>query len=72
MSDKTRFMFLIRPSEREALKRLAEAFDRSEGATLRLLIRNASRLGLITPLILDQKISNPCPEAKVESHPTAA
>jgi hypothetical protein len=43
MSDKRRFGFLIRPKEREALKRLSEAMDRSEGAVLRTLIRQAER-----------------------------
>lgn len=43
MSDKCPFTFLIRPEERAALKRLAQAQDRSEAATLRLLIREAAR-----------------------------
>lgn len=43
MNDKQRFAFLIRPKEREALKRLSEVMDRSEGAVLRTLIRRAER-----------------------------
>jgi len=43
MSDKTSFTFLIRSDERLALKRLAMMTERSEGATLRWLIRNAAR-----------------------------
>lgn len=44
MSDKKPFMFLIRPNERQTLKQLAKTFDRSEGATVRLLIRNAAQV----------------------------
>jgi hypothetical protein len=43
MSDKTPFTFLIRSDERLTLKRLAKMTERSEGATLRWLIRNAAR-----------------------------
>lgn len=43
MSDKLRFSFLMRPREAEALKRIAEAMDRSQGAALRTLIRKADR-----------------------------
>jgi hypothetical protein len=43
MSDKKRFSFYIRPDEREILVRLAALADRSESATIRLLIRNAAR-----------------------------
>ncbi len=43
MSDKVPFTFLIRDDERAELKRLAKSMDRSEGATLRLLIRQATR-----------------------------
>lgn len=48
MRNKQRFTFLIRPDEREALKDMARKIDRSEAATLRLLIREAAR-GLLTP-----------------------
>ena len=47
-ADMQRFAFLIRPKEREALKRLSEAMDRSEGAVLRTLIRQAEH-GLLLP-----------------------
>lgn len=43
MSTKKRFTFLIRPEKRKALRELAEVTDRSEGATIRQLIRHASR-----------------------------
>jgi len=43
MSDKRPFTFLIRPSERVALRTLARNSERSEGAVLRLLIREAAR-----------------------------
>jgi hypothetical protein len=42
MSRKTPFTFLIRPEEREILKHLAQTNDRSEGATLRWLIRESA------------------------------
>jgi len=38
-----RFSFLLRPGEMTALKRIAEVMDRSQGATLRTLIREAAR-----------------------------
>jgi hypothetical protein len=43
MPDKQRFSFLLRPDERATLRMLAELADRSEGATLRQLIRQAAR-----------------------------
>jgi hypothetical protein len=43
MADKLRFSFLMRPREAEALKRIAESMDRSQGAALRTLIRKADR-----------------------------
>lgn len=43
MINKKRFTFLIRPEERKALRELAQATDRSEGATIRQLIRQASK-----------------------------
>ena len=43
MSNKERFSFLLRPEERADLQRLAAEVDRSQGATLRLLIRQAAR-----------------------------
>jgi hypothetical protein len=39
MPDKQRFSFLIRSEERLALKQIATLTDRSEGGTIRLLIR---------------------------------
>lgn len=49
MSDKQRFTFLLRPDERAVLRRLARTVDRSEGATLRLLIRRVGKeFGLTT------------------------
>lgn len=45
--EKQRFAVLLRPSERAALRELAQEVDRSEGATVRLLIRNeAQRRGM--------------------------
>jgi hypothetical protein len=43
MSDKQRFSFFIRSDERRILKILAAIHNRSEGATLRLLIRSSAR-----------------------------
>ncbi len=43
MADKRRFSFLMRQREAEALKRIAEVMDRSQGAALRILIRRADR-----------------------------
>jgi len=43
MSDKATFRVSHPPTEREMLKRLSETMDRSEGATLRTLIRQAAR-----------------------------
>jgi len=43
MSDRIRFQVLLRPQEAVALKRIAEAMDRSQGAALRTLIRNHAR-----------------------------
>ena len=43
MSDKQRFSFLLRLDERADLQRLAEDAHRSQGAVLRLLIRQAIR-----------------------------
>ena len=41
-SQKSRFTFLIRPSERKSLQRLAKFHERSEAAMLRFLIRDAA------------------------------
>jgi hypothetical protein len=43
MSDKIPFTFMIRQDERAALKRLAQMSERSEGTTLRYLIRMAAK-----------------------------
>jgi len=43
MSDKSRFAFLLRPIERRALERLAQLTERSQGGTLRYLIRQEAR-----------------------------
>lgn len=45
--EKQRFAVLLRPTERAALRELAQQVDRSEGATVRLLIRaEAERRGM--------------------------
>ena len=50
MKEKRRFSFLLRPDERAALQHLARTTDRSQGATLRRLIRQAaSERGLWPP-----------------------
>jgi hypothetical protein len=61
MDRKRPFSFLIRADERRILKELAQKADRSEGATLRLLIREKARE-------LDAKTSQPpdCPKADNE------
>lgn len=47
MGDKSRFAFLLRPSERQLLERLAQLTERSQGGTLRYLIRQeAQRRGM--------------------------
>ena len=51
MNNKTRFSFLVRPDERVALQRLARLDDRSQGATLRRLIRQAARARGILPSV---------------------
>lgn len=43
MNDKSRFGFLLRPDEREALEHLARLANRSQGSTLRCLIREEAR-----------------------------
>jgi hypothetical protein len=43
VSDKQSFSFLIRPSERQALKAMAQHAERSESAMVRTLIREAAR-----------------------------
>jgi len=50
MRDKRRFSFLLRPDERTALQRLARISDRSQGATLRYLIRQAAKVHDLWPL----------------------
>ena len=50
MRDKRRFSFLLRPNERTALLRLAQISDRSQGATLRRLIRQAAQVHDLWPL----------------------
>jgi hypothetical protein len=65
MRDKQRFAFLIRPNEREILKRLSEAMDRSEGATLRTLIRQAGKELGKTPARADL----PCDKTPAEVRP---
>ena len=48
MSNKRRFSLLLRPDERQALQRLAQLTERSQGAMIRLLIREeARRRGLL-------------------------
>jgi hypothetical protein len=64
MSDKQRFSFLIRSKEREVLRRLSEAMDRSEGAVLRTLIRQAERSLMDAVLPLDNLAHKP-PRAEV-------
>lgn len=48
MSDKYQFTFLIRASERAWLRQLAKISDRSEGATLRYLIRQEAKRESLT------------------------
>lgn len=43
MNKRQRFTFFLRPDERLQLQRLAELADRSQGAMLRYLIRQAAR-----------------------------
>lgn len=64
MSDKKHFTFLIRLEERETLKRISKATERSEGATLRWLIREAAT---ITSRNLERIIP---PPNHPTSHPT--
>ena len=48
MSNKRRFSLLLRPDERQALQRLAQLAERSQGGMIRLLIREeARRRGLL-------------------------
>ena len=59
MNDKSRFGFLLRSDEREALEHLARLADRSQGSTLRCLIREEARrcglwpAGRYPPLLAD-------------------
>jgi hypothetical protein len=60
MNGMTRFSFLIRPDERAALRRLAWVSDRSQGATLRRLIRETAKAHGLLPTHTDrQQASQP-------------